>query len=292
MVWHVIPGMVAIDQTTGDLVQSGSGTIHAEDDPTGITALSVTDLNGVPLPSGLVPVTGGMVSPARVDFPGTPVGWWKSGDKLVHIWSPQAMESATSLSANAAQSSAEDAAGAREASEQAQSAAEAAAQSAHDAANAAGIPAGGTTGQALVKASDDDRDVEWGDAPGGGVDDAGMADLIEDSQSATRTALDGVLNAALDDKADDDAVVKLTGDQTIAGTKTFSSAPVVPDGAFTQAKISGLATALGTKATIIAAAGVTASGRIVLVDDVEDYPSQVDGGGEAGDVVVAVGTQA
>lgn len=36
------------------------------------------------------------------------------------------------------------------------------------------------------------------------------------------------LQTALDDKADDDEVVKLTGDQTVAGVKTFSSSPVVP----------------------------------------------------------------
>ncbi|HMR73074.1 MAG TPA: hypothetical protein PKD68_03650, partial [Candidatus Saccharibacteria bacterium] len=37
------------------------------------------------------------------------------------------------------------------------------------------------------------------------------------------------LQTTLDEKATDATVVKLTGNQTIAGTKTFSSAPVVPD---------------------------------------------------------------
>lgn len=49
-------------------------------------------------------------------------------------------------------------------------------------------------------------------------------------------------------KADDSAVVKLTGDQTIAGVKTFSSAPVVPDAAFAIAKVNGLSAALALKA--------------------------------------------
>lgn len=52
---------------------------------------------------------------------------------------------------------------------------------------------------------------------------------------------------ALNLKANASATVNLTGTQTIAGTKTFSSAPVVPDGSFTQAKISGLVTGLAGK---------------------------------------------
>jgi hypothetical protein len=42
--------------------------------------------------------------------------------------------------------------------------------------------------------------------------------------------------------------VKLTGNQTIAGTKTFASAPSVPDGSFSIAKVSGLQSALNDKA--------------------------------------------
>lgn len=41
----------------------------------------------------------------------------------------------------------------------------------------------------------------------------------------TKTETDSALGA----KADDSAVVKLTGNQTVAGIKTFSSSPVVPD---------------------------------------------------------------
>src|SRR5690606_1655409 len=42
-------------------------------------------------------------------------------------------------------------------------------------------------------------------------------------------------------------VVKTTGNQTVGGTKTFSSAPSVPDGSFSIAKVSGLQTALNGK---------------------------------------------
>src|SRR5690606_22134329 len=42
-------------------------------------------------------------------------------------------------------------------------------------------------------------------------------------------------------------VVKTTGNQTVGGTKTFSSAPVVPDGSFSIEKTSGLQAALDGK---------------------------------------------
>lgn len=53
--------------------------------------------------------------------------------------------------------------------------------------------------------------------------------------------------AALDAKQDSATAVRTSGNQAIAGVKTFSSAPVVPDGAFTQAKVSGLTGALAGK---------------------------------------------
>lgn len=56
------------------------------------------------------------------------------------------------------------------------------------------------------------------------------------------------VSTAIGLKADDNAVVKLTGAQTVAGIKTFSSSPVVPDASFTIAKTSGLQTALDAKA--------------------------------------------
>lgn len=61
--------------------------------------------------------------------------------------------------------------------------------------------------------------------------------------------LAGTLTSAIAAKADDTAVVKLSGAQTVAGVKTFSSAPVVPDASFVIAKITGLQTALDAKAS-------------------------------------------
>lgn len=56
--------------------------------------------------------------------------------------------------------------------------------------------------------------------------------------------------AAISAKADDTAVVKVTGAQTVAGVKTFSSAPVVPDASFATAKVTGLDAALVAKAPL------------------------------------------
>ena len=64
----------------------------------------------------------------------------------------------------------------------------------------------------------------------------------------------------------DPTAVKLTGDQTVAGVKTFTDAPVVPDGAFTVGKTSGLQAALDGKVpaarTITAGTGLTGGGDL------------------------------
>ena len=64
----------------------------------------------------------------------------------------------------------------------------------------------------------------------------------------------------------DPTAVKLTGDQTVAGVKTFTDAPVVPDGAFTVAKTRGLQAALDGKApaarTVTAGTGLTGGGDL------------------------------
>ena len=71
-----------------------------------------------------------------------------------------------------------------------------------------------------------------------------LAAAINDDASFAST-----ITTALATKADDSTVVKLTGDQTIAGIKTFSSAPVVPDSSFAIAKVDGLQSALDSKAS-------------------------------------------
>lgn len=55
------------------------------------------------------------------------------------------------------------------------------------------------------------------------------------------------LQTTLDAKATGAATVNLTGAQTVAGVKTFSSAPVVPDASWSIADTSGLQAALDAK---------------------------------------------
>lgn len=70
------------------------------------------------------------------------------------------------------------------------------------------------------------------------------------SSSATNATNITNLTTTVGTKADDNVVVKLSGNQTIAGTKTFSSSPGVPDGAFAIAKVSGLQIGLDGKAPL------------------------------------------
>jgi hypothetical protein len=71
----------------------------------------------------------------------------------------------------------------------------------------------------------------------GNVNDT--ADVDKPISSATQTALNA--------KADNASTVHNTGTETIDGSKTFSSAPIVPAGSFPESAVSGLATDLATK---------------------------------------------
>jgi hypothetical protein len=77
----------------------------------------------------------------------------------------------------------------------------------------------------------------------------------------TATIPDGSITAA---KLADTAAVKLTLDQTIAGVKTFSSSPVVPDATTSgQAVNKGQLDAVASQSGITSATAVTASGTSV-----------------------------
>lgn len=95
---------------------------------------------------------------------------------------------------------------------------------------------------------------------------------------ATRLSVDGTYAATYDidtttvtpgdiGAATDSAVIHNTGAETVAGVKTFSSAPVVPDGSFAEAKVTGLVADLAAKgaasdvAKLLAAAGYTGTLR-------------------------------
>lgn len=75
----------------------------------------------------------------------------------------------------------------------------------------------------------------------------GAADVGAATAAQGAKADSAVQPAALTAKADDSAVVKLTGAQSVGGVKTFTSAPVVPDGSFAVAKVTGLQGELDSK---------------------------------------------
>ena len=90
--------------------------------------------------------------------------------------------------------------------------------------------------------------------------------------SHTHTASDVTdFNTAADARiAASTTVVKTTGNQTVGGTKTFSSAPSVPDGSFSIAKVSGLQTALNGKV----GSGNSSVTGIEYYDSVDDLPAE------------------
>jgi hypothetical protein len=77
-------------------------------------------------------------------------------------------------------------------------------------------------------------------------------------------------DALLADKADDDAVVKLSGDQTVAGTKTFSSSPIVPTATAGDNSTKAASTAYADTAAANAAALIGVSThRSLSVQDID-----------------------
>lgn len=75
-----------------------------------------------------------------------------------------------------------------------------------------------------------------------------QVDNTSDLDKPVSNAAQSILDQLGIDKAEDSVVVKLTGAQTIAGVKTFSSTPVVADASWTIAKTNGLQAALDGKA--------------------------------------------
>ena len=150
MATYTVYPHVALDPSSGELVETATGTIHTLDDVSGTSPLPVTDLAGVPYAGNLVPVSRGVTAAFRVeDHP--VVAWHTGGSVVIPMWSPTQVAEAATAAADAAQAAA-------------------------SAVTQRAVPAGGTLGQVLRKASDNPYDTEWGTAPsggGGGVADHG-----------------------------------------------------------------------------------------------------------------------
>lgn len=114
--------------------------------------------------------------------------------------------------------------------------------------------AGGKDGASLSRDSDNRFVALGGFAGGSAVPPAdtttpGKVQLATGAEAVsgtdnTKAVTPAALAARTNQYATDSSVVHKTGAETIAGVKTFSSAPVVPDDSFTQAKVVSLATDL------------------------------------------------
>jgi len=84
-----------------------------------------------------------------------------------------------------------------------------------------------------------------------GSDDGTWGTILNDFLSVEHNP-DGTLksNGSLGTKADDTSVVHKTGNETVAGIKTFTSAPVVPAGSFPESAVANLTTDLSAKAPL------------------------------------------
>lgn len=93
------------------------------------------------------------------------------------------------------------------------------------------------------------------------IDDGNDGSSTTTTYSANKTkSLNDAQNTVIGTKADDNAVVKLSTAQSVAGIKTFTSAPVVPDGSFSIAKTNLLQAALDGKAAILDTSATNATG--------------------------------
>lgn len=91
-----------------------------------------------------------------------------------------------------------------------------------------GVPTGGSANQALFKNSGTNFDDVWR-----AIAESDVTNLSSDLAA----------------RAIDSTVVHNTGNETVAGTKTFSSAPVVPSNSFPESAVTNLITDLASKAT-------------------------------------------
>lgn len=207
------------------------------------TALAVTDLNGIPYANKqIVAGVNGFIPPFLT--PGDEVAVvWVSGPWVFPLKSIEGV----AARADAAQSTADEALALAE----------------------AGGGGGGGTGASTVD----------------GITDAtatGRNLLKAASAAAARTVIgagtsDLTLGTGATQAAAGDAVVRLTGAQTVQGQKTFQSAPVVPAESFPVAATAGLRSELDT---------LTARAGFVVLANQGDDP--IAAGGRPGDVVFYV----
>lgn len=208
------------------LVVNATGTLHMPDDEGYNTPVAVQLLDGTVMLT-VSSNESGFIPPLRLP---APVMVWKSGPYLVPVVTVQGLVEAAQAAAAAAESAAEHAAEALQ---------QVAAATTEQIDAYLGGNASGLALTVAFKADLVDGKVPTSQLPESAV----VADATGTTKGAVKLA--GALGGTADNptvpglssKANDNAVVKLAGSQTVGGVKTFQEAPVVPDGAFGLAKL-------------------------------------------------------
>ncbi|MFF2621258.1 phage upper tail fiber protein [Oerskovia jenensis] len=212
--------MIAADPATGmprPELNGQSGQIVAAGTT---TPVAITDNNGLVIGQSRLTITASTFVPTFwVEDGLEEVDWW-DGSNRVPLDSNQGTR-------NAARAAATDAAGSLKAAEEARSFAAGAIR---------------TIGGAGPDESGDFDPGVFGEATKESLGLARVDNTKDEDKPVSKPQKE-----ALDKKADDSAVVKTTGDQTIDGTKTFQKPPVVPAKSFSPAKVDGLTEALAAR---------------------------------------------
>ena len=191
---YYFPPFLAFDLSANAAVANAAVQWFAEGDASFATPLEVWDLNGTSLGTSVTTTSQGYVG----DYVLTVA---RAVAKSGSFTTPVESKRGAAEIAQAAQTAAADSATSSATSAAAAIAAQAAAEA------ASGIPAGGTTGQALIKVNDADYNVTWGSvASGGGGGTPGQhaashGPTGSDPLSALAISQTTGLQAALDAKA-------------------------------------------------------------------------------------------
>ena len=229
------PSLLAVT-TAGQLLPLAEGKIYDVDDLAAATPLAVTDLNGLSFPGGtLTSANNGVLPPFR--YPGKSVVSWVSGPHRMDIPAtdiiPKGGEAGEVLAMGADGELNWVSVGAG---------------------GAAAMPAGGTTGQSLVKLSNADGDVGWKAVTGGG---ATNVIVLNETQAVPAGTPAGTL------------IVRAAGEATN---------PTTPDTPVTDPTTPG-----ATAPTFVANSATTATGVNVTVLTMQ-RPANI----QDGDLLVAV----
>lgn len=116
---------------------------------------------------------------------------------------------------------------------------------------------------------------------------AKVAAIEDGATNNTDADINGLADSRI---AANTTIVRLTGNQTVAGVKTFSSAPIVPDASFAPAKVSGIDAYIDARITaMLAAYGVRPTIYYTTTSAARTIPTGYTGGKIVWDSADSVG---